>query len=58
MTDEQFNSLVEDFKENGFVGQPIIIDDNYEIIDGEHRWRASKMCGFKKVPTIKIQSQR
>ena len=54
MTDEQFNSLVEDFKENGFVGQPIIIDENYEIIDGEHRWKCSKLCGFKKVPTIKF----
>ncbi|HRZ34016.1 MAG TPA: ParB/RepB/Spo0J family partition protein [Candidatus Moranbacteria bacterium] len=54
MTDDAFNSLVEDFKENGFVGQPIIIDDNNEIIDGEHRWRAAKILGFEKVPTVRF----
>ena len=48
----KFQSLVEDFKENGFVGQPIIADANNEIIDGEHRWRASKVCGFEKVPVV------
>jgi ParB family chromosome partitioning protein len=50
----KFQSLVDDFKTNGFVGQPIIIDENNEIIDGEHRWRASKVCGFEKVPTVKF----
>ncbi len=52
MTDEQFQSLVDDFKENGFVGQPIIINDNNEIIDGEHRWRCAKHLGFEKVPVV------
>jgi ParB family chromosome partitioning protein len=52
MTDEQFQSLVDDFKENGFVGQPIIINDNNEIIDGEHRWRCAKFLGYEKVPVV------
>jgi len=52
MTDEQFQSLVEDFKENGFVGQPIIVNDKNEIIDGEHRWRCAKFLGFEKVPVV------
>jgi ParB/RepB/Spo0J family partition protein len=52
MEEEKFQSLVQDFKENGFVGQPIIVDKNNEIIDGEHRWRASSACGFKKVPVV------
>jgi ParB/RepB/Spo0J family partition protein len=52
MTDEQFQSIVQDFKSNGFVGQPIIVDKNNKIIDGEHRWRASFACGFKKVPVV------
>jgi len=52
MTDEQFNSLMNDFKENGFVGQPIIINDNKEIIDGEHRWRCAKFLGYETVPVV------
>lgn len=52
MTDEQFQSLVDDFKENGWVGQPIIINDNNEIIDGEHRWRVASFLNYKTVPVI------
>ena len=52
MTDEQFQSLVDDFKENGFVGQPIIINDKKEIIDGEHRWRCAKFLGYETVPVV------
>jgi len=52
MTDEQFQSLVDDFRENGFVGQPIIINDNNEIIDGEHRWRAASFLNFEAVPVV------
>lgn len=52
MTDEQFNSLVDDFRENGFVGQPIIINNKKEIIDGEHRWRCAKFLGYGTVPVV------
>jgi len=52
MTDEQFQNLVDDFKENGFVGQPIIINDQNEIIDGEHRWRCAKFLGYEIVPVV------
>lgn len=52
MTDEQFQSLVNDFKDNGFVGQPIIINDENEIIDGEHRWRCAKFLGYETVPVV------
>jgi len=52
MTDEQFNALVDDFKENGFVGQPIIVNDQNVIIDGEHRWRCAKHLGYEKVSVV------
>ena len=52
MTDEQFDLLVEDMKENGFVGQPIIVNNKNEIIDGEHRWRSAKFLNYKKVPVV------
>ncbi|MDP1815206.1 MAG: ParB/RepB/Spo0J family partition protein [Leadbetterella sp.] len=52
MTDEQFQSIVSDFQENGFVGQPIIITNDNTIIDGEHRWRAAKFLNYEKVPVV------
>lgn len=52
MTDEQFKSLVDDFKENGWVGQPIIINKQNVIIDGEHRWRCASFLGYERVPVI------
>ena len=57
MTEEQFNSLVEDIKENGLVGQPIIVNDKNEIIDGEHRFRAMKWLKYKKVPVVYFNPQ-
>lgn len=54
MTDEQFQSVVSDIKENGFVGQPIIITKDNVIIDGEHRWRAAKFLNYEKVPVVRF----
>lgn len=54
MTDEQFNSLVADFQENGWIGQPVIVakkkNGKLEIIDGFHRWKAGMALGFTKIP--------
>ncbi|MGW8185367.1 MAG: ParB/RepB/Spo0J family partition protein [Candidatus Moraniibacteriota bacterium] len=52
MTDEQFKSLIDDFKENGWVGQPVIANEQNVIIDGEHRWRCASFLGYEKVPVI------
>lgn len=54
MSEKQFQYLIDDFKENGFVGQPIIVNEKLEIIDGEHRWRAAKFLGFEKVPIVQF----
>jgi ParB family chromosome partitioning protein len=54
MDENQFASLVSDFQENGWVGQPVIINEQNEIIDGEHRWRCAKFLGYEKVPTVKF----
>ena len=46
--------LSESIKQFGVL-QPLLVqkkDDNFEIIAGERRWRASKLAGLKEVPVI------
>ncbi len=46
--------LVTSIKKNGII-QPIIvrrIDEGYEIIAGERRWRAAQEAGLKEVPVV------
>lgn len=46
--------LANSIKTHGII-QPIIvrkIDDNYEIIAGERRWRSAKLAGLKEIPCI------
>lgn len=52
MTNEQFDSLVADFRENGWIGQPVIVNQKFEIIDGYHRWKAATSLGFEKIPVV------
>ncbi len=49
--------LADSIREHGVI-QPIIVrevdgmDDNYEIIAGERRWRASKLAGLDEIPAV------
>lgn len=45
-------SIEDDIRKNGFYGA-ILIDKDYNITDGEHRWRALKKLGATEVPCIK-----
>lgn len=52
--DQALQELSASIKEHGVV-QPIIvrkIDDNYQIVAGERRWRAARLAGLKTVPVI------
>ena len=52
--DEKILELAESIKHNGII-QPIIlrkVDSKYVIVAGERRWRAAKLIGVKKVPSI------
>ncbi len=53
---DELAELSESIKENGLI-QPIILrksddDDHYEIIAGERRFRAAKMAGLTRIPSI------
>jgi len=52
---EKLEELVLSIQEKGVL-QPVIVQkgkgNNYELIVGERRWRASKKAGLKKIPAI------
>ena len=52
--DDSLNELAESIRENGIM-QPLVVrplEEGYEIIAGERRWRASQLVGLTKVPVI------
>ena len=57
-SEEELNSLAESIRENGIL-QPINVRQfgvNYEIVSGERRLRAAKICGLSEVPCIVIDA--
>jgi len=55
MSDRMMVALVKNFERIGNV-QTVLLrpkaDGRFEIVDGEHRWRASRMTGKKTVPAF------
>ena len=53
--EDSLQELAESIKQYGLI-QPIIVQkkagEQYEIVAGERRWRASKLAGLKEVPVI------
>ncbi len=52
--EEKLKELAASIKENGII-QPIVvtqIQEGYQIVVGERRWRAAKEAGFSKIPVI------
>ena len=52
--DDSLEELANSIKANGVI-QPIVVrkvEDKYEIIAGERRFRASKLAGLEKVPVV------
>ena len=52
--DAKIDDLARSIRTNGII-QPIVVrkvDDAYEIVAGERRWRASQRAGLLKVPVV------
>lgn len=52
--EEAIEALAASIKEHGVL-QPIVVtkeDGKYKIVAGERRWRAAKLAGLDKIPTI------
>lgn len=58
MDAEDYASLVRLIKREGAVLQPILVDESFEIIDGEHRARAAAEAGLKAVSAVVVTSTR
>jgi hypothetical protein len=54
-TDKNVKGIIASIKEFGFVN-PILIDENNEIIAGHGRLMASQKLGYKEVPIIKLSN--
>ena len=48
---EEIQELANSIKEVGII-VPLLIQEDGMLIDGERRWRASKLLGLKKVPVV------
>jgi ParB family chromosome partitioning protein len=54
MDDARIEDLARSIRSNGII-QPIVVrkvDEGYEIIAGERRWRAAQRAGLLKVPVV------
>ena len=59
--EDKVQRIAEDMKANGFdKSQPIIIDENYAILDGNSRFMACQIARITKVPVIikKFESRK
>tara|TARA_R100001086_G_scaffold224730_1_gene142777 strand:+ start:2722 stop:3543 length:822 start_codon:yes stop_codon:yes gene_type:complete len=52
-SDHDFELLLRSIEEDGFT-QPIIVNQDYIVVDGEHRWRAANTLGYKKIPVVVV----
>ena len=59
LTGLKYESLVKAIKKDGRLRQPLLVrtgdNEHYQIVDGEHRWRAAKQCGLKTVDCVVIE---
>ncbi len=53
-SEHDFELLVKSMEEDGFT-QPIIVQKTTKmIVDGEHRWRAATVLGYKEIPVVYV----
>ena len=51
---KEMQSLADSIQENGLL-QPIVIDNDLNLVAGERRLRACKMLGYLKIPAVKYK---
>lgn len=59
MSDAEYAELVAEVKHLGRLPKPVVVRrncDGFEIVDGEHGWRAARECGLKDLPCEVIEA--
>lgn len=61
MTEEEFAELVEEVRHLGRLPKPVVVrtakpGDEYEIVDGEHGWRAATEAGLAEITCEVIEA--
>ena len=51
-SEHDFELLCRSMMEDGFTQPIIVIKENREIVDGEHRWRAAQSIGHTEIPVV------
>jgi len=51
-SEHDFELLQRSMEEDGFTQPIICLRESRKIVDGEHRWRASKSLGYTEVPVV------
>lgn len=52
VSDKHVRKIADSMKAYGYVGSPIVVNNNYEVIDGQHRLEACKLVGIPVTYTI------
>jgi hypothetical protein len=55
--DQEFENLCASVHGTGHLIEPLKITADNAIVDGRHRWRAAKRCGFHQVPCIIVAEE-
>jgi len=56
-SDDDFTKLAASLRRFGFVERPVVrtlADGTYQIINGEHRWRAAQLIGMVEIPVVDV----
>ncbi|NWJ46444.1 MAG: ParB N-terminal domain-containing protein [Chloroflexi bacterium] len=51
-SEQDFELLIRSMEEDGFTTPILVNKDLKQIVDGEHRWRAAQVLGFKEIPVV------
>lgn len=52
-SDHEFELLCRSMREDGFT-QPVIVQPDFTVVDGEHRWRAAQALGLDEIPVVVV----
>lgn len=58
MSAADYDALKAEIRDHGYT-QPVLVrplENGYQLIDGEHRWRAVSEIGFASVPAVVIEA--